>query len=465
MSISRWMAAATALTIVPLHALAAANDADLDEIRAQIRELKQSYEARIKALEERLKAAEEKAAQAPPPAPVAAVPTPAPALPQQGGSSSSGLAAFNPAISAILNGQYANLSRDPSQWRMAGFLEGGEVGPGRRGFSLGESELGFSANVDPLFSGSLIFSITPEDTVSVEEAYGIFKGAPGGVVPKFGRFFSGLGYLNEQHNHVWDFIDAPLAYQAFLGGQYQTNGVQLTWVAPTDQFLELGAEAGNGDSFPGTARNKNGAGSGVVFARVGGDVGDSHSWQAGISYLGTGAESRTDSATDAFGNDATLAFSGRSKVWNASFVWKWAPHGDPHYRNFKLQGEYMWRREDGELGYFPIAQPDSASTASYSSRQGGGYVQGIYQFMPLWRVGLRYDRLSPGSVDFGANGAFLATSSFHPERSTAMVDWSPSEFSRVRLQFGQAKVSPGFTDNELFVQYILSLGAHGAHIF
>jgi hypothetical protein len=46
-----------------------------------------------------------------------------------------------------------------------------------------------------------------------------------------------------------------------------------------------------------------------------------------------------------------------------------------------------------------------------------------------------------------------------------MVDWSPSEFSRVRLQFGQAKLAPGFTDNEWFLQYILSIGAHGAHIF
>ena len=85
--------------------------------------------------------------------------------------------------------------------------------------------------------------------------------------------------------------------------------------------------------------------------------------------------------------------------------------------------------------------------------------------MPLWRVGLRYDWLDPGSVDYGANSAFLADASIHPQRTTAMVDWTPSEFSRVRVQLGQAKLAPGFTDNELFVQYILSLGAHGAHIF
>ncbi len=128
--------------------------------------------------------------------------------------------------------------------------------------------------------------------MSVEEAYGILTALPNGLTPKFGRFFSGLGYLNEQHQHAWDFIDAPLAYQAFLGGQYGNDGVQLKWVAPTDQFLELGAEVGNGAGFPGTERNKNGAGSGVVYAHTGGDIGESHSWRAGLSYLQTRAQDR-----------------------------------------------------------------------------------------------------------------------------------------------------------------------------
>ena len=464
------VAGASALAILAAPHARAASDADLEAIRAQIQSLKQDYDARIRALEQRLKAAEAEAAQAkaqvaraaaapPPVAQSSPQPAPTPTSPTQG------LAAFNPAISAILNGTYANLSRDPSQWHMAGFLEGGDTGPGRRGFSLGESELGFQANVDPLFSGNLIFSITPEDTVSVEEAYGIYKPGIFGTVPKFGRFFSGLGYLNEQHNHVWDFTDAPLVYQALLGGQYQTNGVQLTWVAPTDQFLELGGEIGNSDSYPGNDRNRNGAGSGVLFARIGGDIGDSNSWQAGVGYLHTGAQSRESPITDVLGNGATASFGGHADLWNANFVWKWAPHGDPHYRNFKFQAEYLWRKEDGELALFSSSLPQPASGSSYSSRQSGLYAQAIYQFMPLWRVGLRYDWLDAGSVDYGANAAFVANPSFHPQRSSAMLDWTPSEFSRVRVQFGQAKLAPSFTDNELFVQYILSLGAHGAHIF
>ena len=459
--VPRALCTALALSLSP--PLYAASDADLAEIREQIRQLKETYEARIQALEQRLKDAEaaktKETAAAPLPeaAPLAAAP-PAP-------SAASGIAAFNPAISAVLQGRYANLSQDPEKFAISGFAPGGEIGPGRRGFSLGESELAISANVDHLFAGNLIVSLTPENTVSVEEAYGVYTAAPYGLVPKFGRFFSGLGYMNEQHQHAWDFIDAPLAYQAFLGGQYGNDGLQVKWIAPIDQFLEFGAEVGNGDNFPGSARNKNGVGSGVMYAHTGGDIGASHSWRAGISYLQTRAQDRTYSQLDTAGNDAQVAFNGTSHVAIADFVWKYAPNGNAQNTNFKLQGEYFWRRESGDFTYDVDGALGLTNTSAYTSRQTGWYLQGVYQFMPYWRAGARYDRLDPGHVDYGTNAAYLESPAFHPERYTLMVDYTPSEFSRVRLQWGQSKTQAGVTDNQLFLQYILTLGAHGAHKF
>jgi hypothetical protein len=239
--------------------------------------------------------------------------------------------------------------------------------------------------------------------------------------------------MNEQHAHAWDFVDAPLVYQAFLGGQYANDGVQVKWVAPLEQFVELGGEIGNGDSFPGSPRNKNGVGSGAFYAHTGGDVGDSHSWRAGVSWLRT----RSD---DPIARDSTGI---------VDFVWKWAPNGNVRVTNFKVQGEYFRRRETADIASdSPIANP----ALSYRAWQSGWYLQGVYQFMPMWRVGARYDRLDPGSLD-----------SFNARKYTAMVDWSPSEFSRVRLQFARSQTLADVTDNQFFVQYILSLGAHGAH--
>jgi len=87
----------------------------------------------------------------------------------------------------------------------------------------------------------------------------------------------------------------------------------------------------------------------------------------------------------------------------------------------------------------------------------------VYQFMPEWRVGARYDWLDPGSVGYGDNGASFSDVDFRPQRTSVMFDWTPSEFSRLRLQYSQAKLVPGVTDNQWFLQYILTLGAHGAH--
>ena len=48
---------------------------------------------------------------------------------------------------------------------------------------------------------------------------------------------------------------------------------------------------------------------------------------------------------------------------------------------------------------------------------------------------------------------------------TMMLDWSPTEFSRLRLQYASDKSRLGVTDNQWLLQYIYSLGAHGAHKF
>src|ERR1051326_5432310 len=143
--------------------------------------------------------------------------------------------AFNPAVSAILNGVYANLSQDPNSYRINGFVPTmGDVAPPRRGFSLGESELGITSNIDHLFRGTLIAAIQPDGGgVEVEEAYIQTLALSRGFSVKAGRFFSAVGYQNQIHAHAWDFTDQPLGRKAFLGGQVNDDGVQVKWVAPT----------------------------------------------------------------------------------------------------------------------------------------------------------------------------------------------------------------------------------------
>jgi hypothetical protein len=45
-----------------------------------------------------------------------------------------------------------------------------------------------------------------------------------------------------------------------------------------------------------------------------------------------------------------------------------------------------------------------------------------------------------------------------------MIDWSPSEFSRLRLQYTDDRVLAD-SDKQIILQYLMSLGAHGGHRF
>jgi len=435
---------------------------DVDALRAEIAALKAEYALRVTALETRIDQLETTATVAAA-APVEP-PPPAPSAPARNSS------AFNPAISVILAGNYADLSQDPTDYNFAGFMpSGGEIGPGERSFNLGESEITFSASVDPYFSANLTVALSPENELGVEEAFFRTTSLPAGFSVKGGRFFSGFGYLNEIHAHAWDFIDQPLVYQAFMAGQYAEDGVQVKWLAPTDLFLEFGAETGNGNAFPGTRLERNGLNGVTLFAHTGGDLGDTIGWRAGLSWVDLDAEDRAYEDVDSFGSPVVNAFTGSSETWIADATLKWTPTGDSRRRALKLQAEYMERTEDGDLAF----DVDGSNLLDgYRSRQSGWYVQGVYQFMPRWRVGLRYDEMDSGSTRIGLvrSGELLATDfplllPGSPSRVTTMVDWSPSEFSRLRAQYAWDDARDADTDQQFFVQYIYAIGAHGAHKF
>lgn len=455
----------------------AAGDADLAAIRAQIDEMKKTYEQRIAALEQRLAQAEADArarqapvapAVAPGGAPVAANPPPA------AGGALAAASAFNPEVSLILQGQYAQMKNVPDRtitgfWPADGHADHGK-GISTRGFSLNHTELIFSAGIDPYWRGQAVLAVQDE-AVDVEEAWFQSLAIGHGVGLKGGRYRSGIGYLNEQHPHQWDFANAPLMYNALFGEEasYRQDGLQLKWLAPTPIFLEFGSEIGRGANFPGTDSNKNGAGAWALYAHLGDDLGVSNSWRAGVSYLKTTSGDREADFLDVNGLAAQGLFTGDTDTWLADFVWKWAPNGNPKYQNFKFQSEYFVRKDKGELTCTDEAGVGNACatpvTGDYDTRQRGWYAQGVFQFTPNWRAGLRYDQLDSGRQNLGVNAANLVVEDYRPKRATAMVDYSWSEFSRMRLQYAQDKSMAGITDNQWIVQYIMSLGAHGAHKF
>lgn len=410
------------------------------ELKQQIDQLKKDYEARMQLLEKRVEMAEANKT-------VTAAP-PSNASPAKQNS-------FNPAVSLILNGTVASYSKSPDDYALSGFALSPEAGLEKEGFSLGESEITLSANTDQHWRGQMTLSLADEDgetAVELEEAYVETLDLNNGFTARAGRFFSGIGYLNGKHAHAWNFNDAPLVYRGLFGNQVKQDGVRVNWTLPTEHYVEVGLEAGNGQSFP-AGGSHGGIGDWASFVKTGGDIGDSASWQLGLShYQADNIDAREAS---------NHTFSGDSKINGIDAVYKWAPNGNNTEKALVLQGEYFKRDETGDVTV------DGVGSSSIDGSQKGWYAEGVYKFAPQWKTGLRYDQLSSNNT--GNNAAILqqaglADDGHKPHRSSAMLEWSPSEFSRVRLQFNKDD-STKETDNQVILQYTQALGSHGAHDF
>lgn len=373
---------------------------------------------------------------------------------------------FNPDISLIIDGRYASYS-NTTDYALPGFMLGGEAGRGEQGLHLGHNELIISGDIDDLFFGKLTTAIADhegETEIELEEAFIETRGLGAGFTIKAGRFFSELGYLNSHHAHTWDFADAPLIYRGLFGNQIKDDGVSVSWLAPTDLYLKLGAEVLRGGLYPAGGASKGGVGAHTLYMKLGGDVGASHSWQFGVSHWQASITDKQAGVHDHAGVAEIPTFAGDSKVHAIDFVWKWAPQGNSREQNFKLQAEYFQREEDGNI---ELVNSSPLETSTYTGKQRGWYLQGVYQFMPRWRVGLRYDALTSdnnGSDTAVLDEAGLISNGHEPRRSTLMVDYSRSEYSRLRLQLARDE-SYADADNILTLQYVMSLGAHGAHKF
>jgi hypothetical protein len=422
-----------------------ANNSDIQSIRTEIQAIKQAYETRIKSLETKIETLQKKK-------PVA----------NKSNTPASGTRAiknnsFNPSIGVILNGRVSSFSRSSST--IAGFGAGEEGERGKEGLAVDESELNFSANVDDKFYGSLTAALVREDgsdKVELEEAYiqtlpGV--GLPDGARIKAGRAFWTFGYLNEHHSHSDDFADRPLPNRVYLNQNFNDDGVEVSYVLPTDFYSEIGGGVFRGDDFPAGGSNS-GLGAWSAFARVGGDVGDNQSWRLGGYVLHSDVNSRS-------ANEDMLTFVGKSNLYASDLRYTWAPTGNPRERELIAQAAVFYRDEDGTYN-----DADAGTgTVAFNGGSFGWYAQTVYKFAQAWRAGARYSQLYAADAPAGLAGSAVDSQGHDPYNIAVMGDWTNSEFGRVRLQYNREKLDGGSADNQILVQYIMSIGAHGAHAY
>lgn len=402
--------------------------------------------------------------------------------------------AFNPKISLILDGNVYHDNKEAGNLllaQMAGISHSAALPTStteeglQNGFNLGESELVMSATVDPYFDGKLTLTVGSQGDTALEESWLQTRLLPAGLKVKFGKFLSGIGYQNSQHKHVWDFADQNLAYQGILGSEsLKDTGIQATWLAPTAVYLLLGAEAlqGNDQEHFGTLINlddarslltatnplpkhRNGPRLYTSFAKIAPDLGDVQTLQLGLSYARAQQYQQVIDADGSAQSGDEYALDGQQQLYGMDAVYKWDSAGEYGAGDVKITSEYLYLKKN-----MTVTAADSSSALvvgnKVTGKQAGYYLQTSYGIAPRWQLAARYD-VNGNLNDLNENGHTVSLK--QSQRQSLALSFYPSEFSRLRLQLGQGAIyDESGTKNSLkqvFLQYTLSLGPHGAHAF
>jgi hypothetical protein len=340
-----------------------------------------------------------------------------------------------------------------------------------KGLGLGHSDITLSAKLAPGLqakAAAVAHSDHHRIATHIEEAYLEAPALPGGMQLRAGRFFSQMGYLNEQHPHADDFVMRPALQRAFLGGHYFDDGLRLNWVAPTEFYWRLGSELLRGQRLPLTASGAT-AGAYTLSTRLGSDLGRGASWQLGFSTLrhrdgalGAAGEAghashepgeagHTEPPTLHGSRHNAVFFGRRLDVIEA--VWKWAPDGNARARQLRLSAETARASDLGDPGGAGLAHR-------------AWYLAAVIRFHPQWEIGTRIDRLNAfARHEEGFEPARLE------ERSVAIA-WKRDHTTTVRLQLTAQRDRGGFAEasevrpaNAVHVQFVKAFGAHGAHSY
>jgi hypothetical protein len=461
----------TALAIAIAIALAlpklsqAQNSNDLDQIRDQVKEIKESYEKRIEDLKQgydkRIDALERRLEEVQPvPAAIQQPPATAPG-PQLLGTQA-GAGAFQLGLDILGAGGMSSV-KDAQLTN----LQSGGHDPSRNGFTIQNVELTMSGAADPYFDAQAnivaLINARGDTQVELEEAYLTTRALPWGLQVKAGQSFLEFGRQNQQHPHSWDFVDQPIIMSRLFGPDgLRDQGARISWLTPTPWYSEVyfgiyNARGTTVTSFLSDETSqvggyqlepRDGARRAADFLYLGRwlnglDIGDETSVNTGISVL------RGPNAT---GPGAI------TNIYGADLYFKWRP--PLNQRGFPFVG---WQTE---VMYRDYEAVDSAGLGlpNNTLRDWGYYTQLLWGFAPGLVAALRFDQAKGNDPNGNA-----ATDPFRDNRwrISPALTWYPTEFSKIRLQYNHddAQHLPDGKADSLWLQFEVGIGSHAAHKF
>lgn len=361
-----------------------------------------------------------------------AISQPNPPPPQGGGFLKGLVQSLNPDISAIGIFAAAYFSKNPPAPQLA------ETDPANTGVNLQEFEIGFQGVVDPYFRADSFITFTL-DSVGVEEAYLTTLSLPFNLQIRAGKMRSKFGKLNLQHTHVQDFVDIALPNGSFINGELSPVGVEFNYLLPLPWYAELSASInspeGEGPTFV-RSSDANNIGLLLYTANLTNffELSDALS----VSVIGSFATGSNGTDTD-----------NRSNLYDGTLFVKYRPLASSSYQEVKLQSEFLLRQ---------------ATIAEGSFHDWGAYAYILDRFAQRWNAGFRFDFVN-SNKQFPSEQPGELFPVQKEYRYSALLRFSPSEFSRIELQYDFYNPSSRSNFNSVFLQFQYAIGAHGAHPF
>ncbi len=381
---------------------------------------------------------------------------------------------FVPDIAFIMDFSYAHRDKNNETLPILetpGFTKSDGGLNKKNGFNFNYGELSIASSVDPYFDLFTNFHLS-EFNFEIEEAYVNTRALPFNFQIKAGKFLSSFGRINSQHAHFWDFSDSPLIFDNLLGEHnILEKGIQLNWLAPTDFYLLSGIEIlsgeneksfGNKGFTTGTNRLEevNTPNLFTGFIKTSFDF-DDLIVLGGLSYAQGGTRLIKESESNnsdmhIHSLNSENNFAGGAKIFGIDLT---AKYFFDSYRYLSWQSEFLHRSISG-------SEYKENMRISLDQEQSGFYSQLIWKFNQQWRIGTRIDLLLRN--DIIEENKNINVQGYQP-KYTAMIDFNPTEFSRIRLQYNHDKSK--YLDNsqqainEVFLQLNMAIGAHGSHSF
>jgi hypothetical protein len=284
---------------------------------------------------------------------------------------------------------------------------------------LREAEISLSAAVDPFLTAEAFIAFAKEDgehVAVVEEAFGTYTNLGRGFSGRFGKFKAAVGRVNRQHTHALPYLDLPLVIQDTFGEEgIVGTGVELSYLFPTDRYLDLTLEAIAPEEGP-------------VF------MGTRASNMVTLAHLRTFFDFREDLSGQlgfTVANGPTA--EDRANVFGVDYTMKWQP--GQQNRFWQWETEAYW----------------ADKVSSTASKTLGWFSAFTMQLTPKLFGGVRFDASEVPDSD-EEHRAWMLNLTLKP---TEFHHW------RVEFQHFDNKIERDF--DRLTLQFVWLIGAHPTH--